>query len=173
MLSCLRATKLQLYLIPEQVCGQLVMASEAVTETVTAFAEMVAAASEVRSTSTSERNGGHSTDPEYRRGKKSAVQCVQRRDLLVVRLGGVLRGVTLLPLRHLIPIVVALMAFIDALANVWIVVPIDRAGRCLITANLVRRQIFYQSAFFVSVDFDRSEARVGEHRFGFPHGLGL
>jgi len=150
----------------------LVMAS--VTEAVPAFAEMVAAASEVRSTATSKKwNGGHSTDPEYRRREKSAVQRVQRRDLLVVRLGGVLRGVTLLPLRHLIPIVVALMAFIDALANVWIVVPIDRAGRCLITANLVRRQIFYQSAFFVSVDFDRSEARVGEHRLGFPDGVGL
>ncbi len=141
-------------LIEEQLCGQLVTAS--VTETVTAFAEMVAAASEVRSTSTSIRwNGGHSTDPEYRRREKSAVQSVQRRDLLVVRLGGVLRSITLLPLRHLVAIVVALMAFVHASANVWIVIPIDRARLCLVTANLVRRQIFYQTDFVVSVDFDR------------------
>ena len=48
----------------EQLCGQLAMASTSVTETVTAFSEMVPASSEVVSTATSKKwNGGHSTDP--------------------------------------------------------------------------------------------------------------
>ena len=35
-------------------------------------------------------------------------------NLLIVGLGGILRSVALLPLRHLVAVVIALMAFIDA-----------------------------------------------------------
>ena len=81
--SCLRATILQLYLIVQQLSAAslAVMALETVTESVTAFAEMqwLAAFQKVRSVhrDLQKWNGGHSTDPEYRRREKSAVQCVQ------------------------------------------------------------------------------------------------
>jgi hypothetical protein len=78
-------------------------------------AEAAMPSAEVSSSmSTANEDWSASTDPEYRRGEKSAVQSVQRRNLLVVRLGSILRGVTLLPLRQLIAVVVALVAFIDA-----------------------------------------------------------
>ena len=101
-----------------------------------------------------------STDPEYWRREEPAVQSVERCDLLVVRLGRILCGVTLLPLRHLIAVVVALMAFINAYANVGIVVPVNRAGLCRVLANLVRRQVFYQAALVLSFNFDRLESCV-------------
>ena len=101
-----------------------------------------------------------SADPEYRRREERAVQSVKRRNLLIVRLGGILRSVTFLPLRHLVAVVIALVAFVNAHANVGIVVPVNRAGLCRVLANLVRREVFHQPALVVSFNFDRRESRV-------------
>ena len=104
-----------------------------VTATVTA-AESVSSAEVSSSMSTANEDWSDSTDPEYWRWEERAVQSVQRRDLLIVRLGGILRSVTLLPLRHLVAVVVALVAFENAYANVGIVIPIDRARLCRVFA---------------------------------------
>ena len=106
--------------VSKQLCGQLVPVASATTaamppSTAVPTAETAMPSAEVSSSmSTANEDWSASTDPEYRRREKSAVQGIQRRNLLVVRLGSVLRGITLLLLRHLIPVVVALMAFVDA-----------------------------------------------------------
>ena len=89
-----------------------VPASEA-TMTMPAAEAAPAVASEV-SAPADMRRRSESSDPEDRRREKSAIEGVQRRNLLIIRLGRILCSVTFLPLRHLIPVIVALMAFIDA-----------------------------------------------------------
>src|SRR5208282_6305645 len=63
-------------------------------------------------------------NPEQRWGKESAVERVQRRNLLVARLRGVLRDIGLLPLRRNVAVVVALVPLVHASAHTGIVVPV-------------------------------------------------
>src|SRR5271169_5448076 len=80
----------------EQLCGQLVVTSS-VTETATASAKIAPASPAGGATAAANmRDGGDSADPENRRREKSTVQSVQRGDLLVVGLGGVLCSVVLM-----------------------------------------------------------------------------
>src|SRR5258708_361552 len=90
----------------------------------------VAAPTVTAATSAKMWHGGDSADPEDGRREERGVQSVQSRNLLIGRLGGILRSVTLLPLRHLIAVVIALVAFVNAYANVGIVVPVNSAGLC-------------------------------------------
>ena len=136
-------------------------ASMPTSETSVPAAEAAVPSAEVSSAMpTANEDWSFSTDPEYRRREKSAVQGIQRRNLLIVGLGGILCGVTLLPLRHLIAVVIALVAFVNAYANVGIVIPVNRAGLCRVLANLVRRQVFHKPALIVGFNFDLRESRV-------------
>jgi hypothetical protein len=150
--------------------------TSSVTETATATAKIAPASSAVGATATAAanmRDGGDSADPENRRREKSTVQSVQRGDLLVVGLGSVLCSVVLMLRRQLEAIEVALMSFVDACANVRVVIPIDRARLGSVAANLVRRQFFDEPDLIVSVELDIREAGIGEHRLGLANGLRL
>ena len=122
MLAC---NKTQPSVTLKQLCGQLVVttskaamtSSTAVpaAEAAVSSAEAAVPSAEVSSAmSAANEDWSAAADPEYRWREKSAVQGVQRRNLLIVRLRGILRGVALLTLRHLVPVVVALVAFVDA-----------------------------------------------------------
>jgi hypothetical protein len=114
---------------------------------------------------------GVSTDPEYRRRKKRAVQGIQWGDLLVVRFGGVLRSVTFLPLRHLVAIEFALVSLVHARTTLRVVIPVDLIGLGRIAADFVREDVFHEPDLLRSIDFDRGEARIGEPRLGLSNSV--
>jgi hypothetical protein len=59
-------------------------------------------------------NSLEAAEKEHWRREHRAIQSVQRRDLLILRFGGVVSRVTLLSRHHQVAVVLGLMAFINA-----------------------------------------------------------
>ena len=173
----------------EQLSGQLAVAAATSSSAATASSSATASSMTTANTMSSPapaatfssaasaaakmRGGREATNPKYRRRKEPTIQSVQGGNLLVARFGGILRDIILMLERDLVAVVFRLMAFIDALANVGIVVPVDRAGLRRIATNLVWGQVLHQPRFVIGVEFDRREAGVGEHRLVLSNSLGL